>query len=73
MCAFASAFYVRGKPDYGAFQELVLVPQESASPLPESLSFKDACVLPMAVEVAWTGYWQMFGESHEKRFTAADK
>lgn len=56
VAAFAIAFYKQGLPDYGGFQEKVLVPGVTATEIPDSISFKEASVLPMAVETAWAGY-----------------
>ena len=46
--AFAPCFFKQGAPDYGAFQKRVLVPAENAVELPESMSFSEATLLPMA-------------------------
>ncbi|KAI9858650.1 MAG: hypothetical protein M1824_004231 [Vezdaea acicularis] len=57
--AFGVCFYVRGAPDYGALQTRVVVPVSGVCSLPEGVGFREACVLPMAVETAWVGWWQM--------------
>ncbi|KAF2141106.1 uncharacterized protein K452DRAFT_288480 [Aplosporella prunicola CBS 121167] len=56
IAAFAQCFFVHGEPAYGAFQQRVLVPAVNAVPLPESMSFNGAAVLPMAVTTAWAGF-----------------
>ncbi|KAK9241917.1 hypothetical protein V1506DRAFT_509962 [Lipomyces tetrasporus] len=52
VAAFASCFYEGGAPDYGAFQQRVLVPASNVVPLPHGVSFNEASLLPMAVMVA---------------------
>ncbi|KAJ5107802.1 hypothetical protein N7456_004477 [Penicillium angulare] len=54
--AFASAWLNAGKPDYGAFQEYVLVSQDIISFLPESFSFVEGSVFPMAAWVSWNAW-----------------
>ncbi|KAJ1323620.1 NADPH:quinone reductase [Microdochium nivale] len=58
--AFATAFYRRGEPDYGAFQELVLVSASSVCPLPEGMGWAEAATLPMVVMVAGVA-WDILG------------
>ena len=54
MTAFAPAFDTQGLADDGAFQEYVLCPAAYAAGIPESMSFSDAVMLPMAVETVMT-------------------
>lgn len=55
--AFASTFFEGGNANYGAFQEQVVVPFSAVCPLPASMEFNEAAMLPMAVQTAWSGYW----------------
>lgn len=54
--AFAPSFHYKGKSEYGAYQTKVLVPISNATILPESISFNEGTLLPMAVVTAWTGW-----------------
>lgn len=55
VAAFASAWNAHSAPDYGSFQKRVLVSSSIATPLPHGISFNEAALLPMAVNVAWSG------------------
>src|SRR5579859_4538219 len=68
VAAFAPCFFTKGAPDYGAFQEKVLVPASNVTALPKSLSFNEASVLPMAVVTAWSG-WYSIGIPRDTRYT----
>lgn len=70
--AYAPSFFVQGKADYGALQEKALVPAENAVAIPDSMSFNDASVMPMAVQTAWGG-WRNIGVSFDTKHTPADK
>jgi NADPH:quinone reductase-like Zn-dependent oxidoreductase len=70
--AFATSFYAKGSPDYGGFQKRLIVPAANATPLPESLTFNEGAMLPMAVETAWAG-WYTIGVARDTKYTAADK
>lgn len=72
VAAFAPCFYMKGAPDYGAFQTRVLVPAANAVPLPQTLSFNEASLLPMAVATTW-GAWSVIGIPRDAAYTAADK
>jgi len=72
VAAFASCFYEKGAPDYGAFQTRVIVPAANAVPLPHGISFNEASLLPMSVETAWAG-WYSIGLARDTKYTAADK
>lgn len=54
--AFASAFLHKGNPNYGALQRYVLVSEEVVTVLPESYSFTEGCVFPMAALTTWNGW-----------------
>lgn len=74
VCGYAPAFFVKGKPDYGAFQEKVLVPMENVCPLPEQISFMEACLLPMAVQTVWTGFVKQLNLTPESaKFNSSEK
>lgn len=72
VAAFAPCFFVQGAPDYGALQARVLVPAENAVPLPPGMAFNEACLLPMAILTAWSG-WHVIGLQRNTAYTAADK
>ncbi|KAI9726274.1 MAG: hypothetical protein M1828_001547 [Chrysothrix sp. TS-e1954] len=59
VAAFAPAFYTRGMPDYGAFQDKTLVPAANAVILPEHVSFAEGALLPMAVLTTWSGLYSI--------------
>ena len=59
VAAFAPCFPKRGAPDYGAFQKRVLVPAAATVPLPDTVSFSEAAILPMAVQTTWAGWYSM--------------
>lgn len=70
--AAAPCFFYHGAPDYGAFQEYVLVPAGNAAPLPDGMSFNEGSVLPMAVATMWSG-WYSIGLPRETTYSPADK
>lgn len=70
--AFAPAFDTEGLADYGAFQEYVLLPAAYAAKIPDSLSFREAATMPMAVETTMAG-WYSIGISKEHSVTAEEK
>lgn len=70
--AFAPFFFTRGAPDYGAFQERVLVPATNAVEIPDKLSFNEASILPLAVLTAWTG-WYSIGLPLNTSYKESDK
>ncbi|KAF8588676.1 zinc-binding oxidoreductase-like protein CipB [Ramaria rubella] len=72
VAAYAPCFFVKGAPDYGAFQTRVLVPAVNVTPLPKGMSFNEASILPMAVATAWSG-WYSIGLPRNTAYTAADK
>ena len=72
VAAFAPCFFTQGLPDYGAFQTHVLVPAANVVPLPSSISFNEAALLPMAVGTAWSG-WYSIGLPRDTAYTAKDK
>jgi NADPH:quinone reductase-like Zn-dependent oxidoreductase len=62
--AFASSFYHKGSPDHGALQKYVLVSEDTIAVLPDSFSFVEGCVFPMAALTSWNG-WLWAGISRE--------
>jgi NADPH:quinone reductase-like Zn-dependent oxidoreductase len=54
--ALASSFYHKGSPDHGATQEYVLVGEDTVAVLPDSFSFVEGCVFPLAALTAWNGW-----------------
>jgi NADPH:quinone reductase-like Zn-dependent oxidoreductase len=62
--AFASSFYHKGSPDHGAMQKYVLVSEDTVAVLPDSFSFVEGCVFPMAALTSWNG-WLWAGISRE--------
>jgi NADPH:quinone reductase-like Zn-dependent oxidoreductase len=72
VAAFAPCFFMKGVPDYGAFQTRVLVPAENAVPLPQGMGFNEASLLPMAVVTAWAGLYTI-GVPRDMAYKAADR
>ena len=72
VAAFAPTFFCGGAPDYGAFQQYVLVSSANAVPLPENMTFNEASLLPMAVFTAWSG-WYSIGLPRDTAFKPDDK
>ena len=72
VAAFAIVFYTKGNPDYGAYQKRVLVPTSSVTPLPDSVSFNEGALLPMAVGTSW-GAWYTADIPRDVQHTLADK
>ncbi|KAL9103977.1 MAG: hypothetical protein Q9163_001039 [Psora crenata] len=71
VAAFAQTFFVKGIPDYGAFQKRVLVPAESVVPLPHAMTFNEASLLPMGFQTAWAA-WYTIGLPRDTAYTPAD-
>ena len=55
--ALANSFKKGGDPPYGAFQEIVLVPADSVTVLPPSLTWHEGALLGMGVYTAWSGWY----------------
>ena len=61
VAAYAASVWKSCNPDYGAFQERVLVPWQHAVPLPdEGISWNQAATLPVAVQVPLSA-WDAMG------------
>jgi NADPH:quinone reductase-like Zn-dependent oxidoreductase len=52
------------EPKYGAFQHYVAIEAGKASKLPESLTFQDACVLPLAIDTSATGLFSAYEDGY---------
>jgi len=70
--SFASSFYQGGSPDHGAFQEYVLAQSEGVIALPDTLSFEEGAILPLAVLTALSG-WTTIGIPFGTKYTPQDK
>ena len=70
--ALASSFYQNGSPDHGAFQEYVLAQWEGVIALPDSLSFEEGAIFPLAVLTALSG-WTTVGLPLHTKYTPQDK
>ncbi|KAI5782571.1 chaperonin 10-like protein [Geopyxis carbonaria] len=60
VAALATAYFSRGVPDLGGFQERVIVPYQHLAVLPDTLPFAGAAMLPLALTTAATG-WRLLG------------
>ncbi|KAF2173630.1 hypothetical protein M409DRAFT_48577 [Zasmidium cellare ATCC 36951] len=61
VAAYAAAAFKSCDPDYGAFQEKVLVPWEHVAPIPaEGISWNEAATLPVAIQVPLS-VWDALG------------
>ncbi|KAI0845441.1 GroES-like protein [Daldinia vernicosa] len=72
VAAFAPAFFARGEPNYGAFQQRPIVPAKNATPIPDYLSINEAAILPMAVATTWSG-WETIGIPRNTSYSPSDK
>ncbi|KAL8759695.1 MAG: hypothetical protein Q9199_000567 [Rusavskia elegans] len=70
--AFASSFYQNGSPDHGAFQKFTLARSEGVVPLPDTLTFEEGAILPLAVLTALSAYTTS-GIPLDTKFTPNDK
>ena len=70
--AFASAFYHDDSLDHGAFQEYVLAPWEGVAALPDTLSFEEGAICPLAAMTALTG-WTVAGISVDTKLASRDR
>jgi NADPH:quinone reductase-like Zn-dependent oxidoreductase len=64
VAALASSFYHKGNPDHGAMQKYVLVGEDTVAILPDSFSFVEGCVFPLAALTVWNG-WLWAGIARE--------
>ena len=55
--ALANAFKKGGDPPYGAFQEIVLIPADSVTILPDALTWHEGALLGMGMYTAWSGWY----------------
>ncbi|KAL2214254.1 GroES-like protein [Sarocladium strictum] len=72
--ALATDVFHNGSQYYGSFQEFVLVPVEALTLLPNSVSFEDGVVMPVATMTAW-GAWNSIGlpVGQKDHFKSEDK
>ncbi|KAI1338848.1 GroES-like protein [Xylariaceae sp. FL0016] len=71
VAAISAAFTQQGRPDYGAFQERVLVPVATVAPIPDAMGFADAATLGMATFTAYAGL-EIVGVPRDARYRPAD-
>ncbi|KAI0150120.1 GroES-like protein [Hypoxylon sp. NC0597] len=70
--AFAPAFFVKGVPDYGAFQKRAVVPATNVTPIPDHITFNEAATFPMAVATVWAGF-ETIGIPRNPSYLPSDK
>ncbi|CAI7658053.1 unnamed protein product [Penicillium bialowiezense] len=70
--ALASSFFQNGSPDHGAFQKYVLAQSEGVTVIPDSISFEQGAILPLAVWTSLTA-WTVIGIPLDTRYTPQDK
>ncbi|KAI1404382.1 GroES-like protein [Hypoxylon fuscum] len=70
--AFAPTFFVKCAPDYGAFQQRLIIPARNVAPIPDNITFKEAATLPMAVCTTWSGWWTI-GLPRNTSYSHSDK
>lgn len=70
--AFAPTFFVEGAADYGAFQKFAVIPAVNVSPIPDSITFNEASIIPMSVVTTWSGIYSV-GLPRDTHYTPADK
>jgi NADPH:quinone reductase-like Zn-dependent oxidoreductase len=71
VAAFAPAFFKK-QPEYGAFQEKVLVPAENVTPIPDSLGYNKAATTPMAVLTTFSACYTI-GIPFDTKYLPSDK
>ena len=69
--AYATSWFLQ-TPDYGAFQNFVLVPAENVAVIPANLSFNEASILPLAFYTAWMAL-RILDIPQETLFQQSDK
>ncbi|KAL2171421.1 hypothetical protein VTG60DRAFT_2828 [Thermothelomyces hinnuleus] len=70
--ALATGFYHNGSPDHGAFQQYALAQSETVVPLPDSLSFEEGAICPLAAVTALSA-WTSVGIPLSTRYAPEDK
>ncbi|KAE8451324.1 hypothetical protein EG329_003953 [Mollisiaceae sp. DMI_Dod_QoI] len=70
--AFVSAYFENSNLDYGAFQTRVLAKEWMTTPLPDSMSFSEGAMMPMAVSTSSMGMYTL-GIYRDMMYSAADK
>ncbi|KAK5059936.1 hypothetical protein LTR84_009819 [Exophiala bonariae] len=69
--AMTEAFSKLGKLPYGGFQEKLIVHISKVTPIPESLTFADAAIVPIGLWTTWLAL-QVIGIKPETRYTSSD-
>ncbi|KAK0619108.1 quinone reductase [Immersiella caudata] len=72
VAAMATAYWHDGLPDYGAFQKYVIAPSEKVISIPDTITFEDGAVIPLAALTSLTAYTSI-GMSLKTRYTPDDK
>lgn len=70
--ALATSFYSNGSPDHGAFQKYALAQSEGVIALPDSLSFEEGAVFPLALMTGLTS-WTTAGVPLGSKASPAEK
>ena len=68
----AEAFSKLADPPYGGFQEKVLVHAANVAPIPDSLSFADAAIIPISIWTTWLAM-SVIGISTDTKHSPSDK
>ena len=72
VAAYATSFWMKGEPNYGALQTRVIVPSENITEIPDTMSFNEGALLPMAVAVGHTA-WFTLGVPRNQTFAREEK
>jgi NADPH:quinone reductase-like Zn-dependent oxidoreductase len=70
--AMTEAFSKLARPQYGGFQEKVLVHTSKVTPIPSSLGFADAAIIPISVWTTWLAL-RTIGIQSDTKYTSSDK
>lgn len=70
--AMTEAFSKLAQPPYGGFQEKVLVHTSKVTPIPDSLGFADAAIIPISVWTSWLAM-RTIGIQNDTKYSSSDK
>lgn len=70
--AMTEAFTKLAKLPYGGFQEKILVHTSKVTPIPDSVAFADAAIVPIGLWTTWLAM-QVIGIQPETKYTSSDK
>lgn len=70
--AMTDAFSKLGKLPYGGFQEKIVVHVSKVTPIPDSLTFTDAAIVPIGLWTTWLAL-QVIGIKPETKFASSDR